>query len=251
MQDKPAGHIHGRGVPERLLGLGQDPLQKIRLIGQELPNILSALGPVAIQAGQGQVAQSVRSSLGLGSEVFHTEGHVLGPTIGTLPTPLLQQIFPDLVTLEFPLLVRYPRDVRVLEFLCVELHILQVDPGDRNPPGIPPHPGEDVPHPTLHGGRQPPWRAASIVKTRRAVPQVGHPPPTAIGRPFPHAVGDQRTLVLHLSQVQDVMNLSFGSFFLPDDHYPTGLRPWVNLQHDGLEDTLLQQAVLQPNGEGA
>jgi hypothetical protein len=75
--------------------------------------------------------------------------HVRRAAIGTAPVPLLQQVFTDLITRQFALLVFDPADLRVLERLSIETHQFLTEGGDRGEPAQPLHPVDGGVEPML------------------------------------------------------------------------------------------------------
>jgi hypothetical protein len=103
-----------------------------------------ALGIVAGGARDGQIAHAIGAASRLGHDVLDLQGHVRGPTVGTRPIELLQQIRTDLVTSQFALLVLGPRDLWILQELQVEADEFLRDRPDGRKPLEPVHPREDV-----------------------------------------------------------------------------------------------------------
>jgi hypothetical protein len=245
IQNELPSHIHRGGLPQRLLDQGLE-VGIAELSRRELALLL-----IASEASQAQVAKTVRAPTALRGQMLYIQRHILGSAVDTSPTPLLQQIFPHFIALQLTLLVFHARDIWVLELLRIEFYVLQVYAGDRDPLGVPLHPGEDVPYTAPHTGRQPPFRATAVVEPGRSITQVSRPPPSAIGRPFPHTVRHQAPLMLYLAGVQHNVDGTFRRLLLANDHHPSGGRPWINLQYDRLEDAILQQAVFQADRERA
>ena len=64
--------------------------------------------------------------------------------VDALTAPLLQQVFPDFVSGQRPLLVLDPADLRVLHQLGIKADRFDVDRPDRRKLAVAPGPGKDV-----------------------------------------------------------------------------------------------------------
>src|SRR5271157_2933651 len=87
----PTSGIHNRRIFEGLPGFGLD-LRVTELCRRAVPFLL-----VAFLAGQGQVADPLRSAPTLRDNVLHLQGYVTLAAVGALPAPFFEQVFPDLV----------------------------------------------------------------------------------------------------------------------------------------------------------
>src|SRR5260221_9180949 len=96
-ESQPAGHIHRRRIFQWGLGLGQYSCEDLRLLGEEYPNILRALGTIARFTRQSQIARPMRTPLGSCVNMFDLKRHRLRLTVGALPFPLLEQVFAHLI----------------------------------------------------------------------------------------------------------------------------------------------------------
>src|SRR5687767_14426574 len=98
-----------------------------------------------------------------GDQVFNLQGYICLATIDTTPSPLLQQVFADFVTLQLPLLVLDSADFCILHELSVKAHTFQAQStqGDKLPQSD--NPSEYILHPAPQAGCDPPCFAATVV----------------------------------------------------------------------------------------
>ena len=248
----PCG-VDGGGIRQRALGLGQDALEQGGLLGQERLDWLRALGLVAAPAGQGQVGHPVTAATSLGVDVFDLERYVLDAAIGTLPSPLLQQVFAKLVAGQSPLLVLDALDVGVAHRLHVEPHQFLDEAGDRDKPAEPVDPGQGVVHTVHEGRRKPALLPGPVVEAGCPIPQVRRAPPPTEHGPLGHVLADDGASVREFRQMQDVLWSAvvlsdMVIFVLPDDGDPGDLAAGVELDQYRLHHTAVP--VGQPDGEG-
>ena len=121
----PACCVDRSRIFERGFCLCKNPLQHIRLALEKVPNVFGPLGLVALLTGKGKIRNTVRPTVGTWLNVLNLQGHVLLATIATLPSPLLQQVFPCLIPCQCPLLILHTSDFWILHLLGIELDQLQ------------------------------------------------------------------------------------------------------------------------------
>src|SRR6266704_6850870 len=92
----PAGGVDRRRIPQRRLDLSQDACQPLRLIGEEVANILVALALVTGRAGRYQITHPVGALLAARMHVIEFQWHLAGVTVGTLVPPLQEDILAHL-----------------------------------------------------------------------------------------------------------------------------------------------------------
>lgn len=244
LEQPPAGGVDRRCVLQGSLGLGQDLLQPLGIVRQELPNVPAALRGVASLTGQGEVRHPVGPTFGPAVYVLDLERDVLGIAVGALPMPLLQQILPDFVALECALLVLDATDLRVLHGLGIEAdeflgqnrngsHSLKV-----------PDPGHCSVHPMLEAGGQPSLSAGPIAEPGRTIAQVARPPATAVARALLERLGNAASTVLEFAKPQSLADLP-GDL---GDRNPGELRAGIEGEADRLDRALL--ALLEADHEG-
>lgn len=240
---RPAGGIDRGRVPQRALGLGQDPGEPRRVTGQKDRNRLRRLGAVARATGQRQVRDAVRAAPRPRDDVLDLQRHVFGVAIGAAPAPFLEQVFPDLVAFERPLLVFDPGDLRGLQRLHVEPDQLLGQIRHRREPVQPRHASGGGVDPMLQRRGEPALGLAAIVEPGLAVAQVGAAPAAPEGGPLAQAFADFRAAMIDLCQVQDGVGLRI----LADDGDAGRLRARIDPDLDGLG--LAANAVAQADGE--
>ena len=191
-------------------------------------------------AREGQVRDPVGAAPGLGTDVVDLQRHVRGAAIGALPSPLLEQVFPDLVAGEGPLLAFRARDLRVFQRLGVEPDDLARDGGHGRAPAQPLRPRGHVVDPRLQRGRELP-AGAPVQEPLLPVAQVGRASAPPVVAPLLHGLFDPCSPVLDLGQEQDLA-------VLPHQRQAGGLRAGINLQLDLLR--VSTNPVPEPDGEG-
>ncbi len=140
----PPYRVHGGGVLERGLCLGQDTFQAFGLVRKKVLDELRPLPVIARLAGDGKVAHPVRPAPLLAEDVLDFQWHVGRIAIGAPPSPLLQEVLPHLAPCQFPMLVLDALNFRVLHQLHVELDEFLGDTADRAVPHQATNPGEDI-----------------------------------------------------------------------------------------------------------
>ncbi len=179
-------------------------------------------------------------------DVVDLEGHVLGPTVGTGPAPLLQEIFPDLVSGQGSLLVFDSGDLRVFDLLHVEPDQLLGQFGNGNQSPEPFDPGEGRVDPMAQARGQPAVRTCPVVEPGRPVAKLTSPP-SPEGPALVQFLFDGGSPVMNLRLKQDMGGLLPVRLFLPDHGESGGLRSGIEFDPNGLG--FAPDPVLQPDGE--
>ena len=109
-----SGGIDGCGRSQAALGAGEDPFAP-DFVFDEVSDVLRAFGGIAGYAGNGEVSDSIGTSLCPGYDVFHIENLMRFPAVGTGPVLSFEEVFLYFVTGESSLLVLDSRDLRVLQ----------------------------------------------------------------------------------------------------------------------------------------
>ncbi len=229
----PPGAVDGRRVPEGTLRPGEDLRQQIWLLRQKLPDRAGALSFVAGTTGQGQVGNAVASALVPRADMVDLQGDVFHPAVRAFPAPLLQEVFPGLVSGQGALLIFRPGDFRVFDLLHVEPDQLLGNANDRNQSPDPVDPGNGRVDPVLQGRRKPALGSTPVVEPGLPVAEV-RPSPSPEGPSSHEPVPDPSSPVMDLRLEQDMGGLLPGRFFLPDYGDAGGLRSGIYLDPDRL-----------------
>src|SRR5690606_21581568 len=118
--------VHCRCVPQWNLGVLEDARQT-RFVHHELAHVPTALGLVALVAGEREVRDAIRTALASRVNVINFQRHVQRVAVGASPPPLLAQVLADLVPGERGLLVLHAVVPWVAELLGVEANELDAD----------------------------------------------------------------------------------------------------------------------------
>ena len=99
-QQRPPCCVDGRCVLQRPLRNRKDTLQHLRLPAQELLDRTVTLSLVAGMARQREVRHSVGTALRPGDNMLHLQRKILRSAVNAATAPLLQQVFPDFVSVQ-------------------------------------------------------------------------------------------------------------------------------------------------------
>ncbi len=170
---------------------------------QEHTHIRTVLFLVARLAGERQVRGPVAAAVRPGLDMLDLERDVLCVTVGAFAAPLLQQVLPQLVACQGPLLVLHTVDLGVLHRLSVELHQLLTQRRDRRQLHESAHPGHRRIDPVLQGRRDPARRPGPVIEPGRPVAGLAVAPSPAQGPAVGKRLADGGTPMLQLGREDD------------------------------------------------
>src|SRR6266566_1677121 len=171
----PPRCVQGGGIFERGLRLSQDTREPLGLIPEEVLNELGALLAIARLAGKRQVGHSVRAAPLAAEDMLYFQRHIRCIAVGTLVSPLFQQVFAGFVAGQLPLLVLDALNFGVLHELRVELDKFLAHGGDRTISQQTTRPGEDVGDTAQSRRRKPPLRPGSVGEAGLTVASLTEP----------------------------------------------------------------------------
>src|SRR5258707_7121430 len=155
LKQGPSCCVDGGGILQRFLRLIENLLEQLRLFNEKHSDIQRPFRQIAGFTGQTQVAETIATLFGSGPDVCDLQRHVGLLAIATVPPPLFQQVFPDLVALEDTLLVFQIADFRVFQSLQIEAYKLLAESDDWRETAQTLNPGHNVADSALQGWWKP------------------------------------------------------------------------------------------------
>lgn len=226
----PASTINSSRICEGGFRVFEDTGEAHRIVGKKGVDIGVALVLVAGMAGQREVRDAVGTPLGFRGEMVDLQGDLLCVAVLALSSPFLEKILAYFVAEERAALVLDAGDLRGLEGLGVEANKFHGEGGDWAPSPKSVDPGERRLDAMAQAGRQPADRSRAVVKTRRAMPEVGGSAVSAEGAALGKPLADGDSAVSELGEPEgDSAGRS-----LAREGEAGGARTGVEFEHEGL-----------------
>jgi len=178
-ESQPARRVHGGCILERSLRLRQETREQVRLVPEELANVLSALLRVAGFARQAQVTDTAAPASCSWGHMFDLKRDVLRAAVRASTPPLLQQVFADLIAVERALAILDAADLRIVHEVCIEFDEFHADRCEGTEALQAAHPRQYVRYPALQGRREPALRSLAIVEPGMPVARLALSPAPA------------------------------------------------------------------------